>query len=226
MFSCEPSIEDFVQVNVFEQRLSKLRWPQNINDSSSWKEEWSKAFTTRYKQTINDSKTLTENLAAEAKNIKNRVLDTLNIETKNGYVHLLYEKFKNTLIHDMSEKEFADMYAQTVVYGLFSARCMDNTQEDFSAQEAIDCMPNTNPFLKGLLRECLENNKSKNGITFDELEINGVVELLKNTNSATKKLNNRKRVYTRINNKESVFVFPGGKEIIGQILFLQELTTV
>ena len=183
MFSCEPSIEDFVQVNVFEQRLSKLRWPQNINDSSSWKEEWSKAFTTRYKQTINDSKTLTENLAAEAKNIKNRVLDTLNIETKNGYVHLLYEKFKNTLIHDMSEKEFADMYAQTVVYGLFSARCMDNTQEDFSAQEAIDCMPNTNPFLKGLLRECLENNKSKNGISFDELEINGVVELLKNTNT-------------------------------------------
>ena len=53
-----------------------------------------------------------------------------------------------------------------------------------------------------------------------------IEKLLKNTNSATKKLNNRKRVYTRINNKESVFVFPGGKERICQILFLQELTTV
>lgn len=183
MFSCEPSIEDFVQVNNFENKLSKLRWPLNITDSSSWKAEWSKAFITRYKQIINDSKTLTENLAIEAKNIKDRVLDTLSVETKNGYVHLLYEKFKNTLIHDLSEKEFADMYAQTVVYGLFSARCMDSTQDDFSAQEAIDCMPSTNPFLKGLLRECLENKKSKNGISFDELEINSVVELLKNTNT-------------------------------------------
>ena len=113
-------------------------------------------------------------------NIKKIILDIFEVESPNGYVHLLYEKFRNTLIHDMTEVQFADMYAQTVVYGLFSARCMDKTQGNFSAEEAIDCIPNTNPFLKSLMKECLgsENNTK---LSFDELEISNVVELLRNT---------------------------------------------
>ena len=80
----------------------------------------------------------------------------------------------------MTIQQFADMYAQTVVYGLFSARCMDETQDDFSAGEAVECIPNTNPFLKSLMRECLgAQNNSK--LSFDELEIGNVVELLLHT---------------------------------------------
>ncbi len=40
-----------------------------------------------------------------------------------------------TLIHDMTETQVADMYARIVVYGLFSARCMNKSQDDFSAIE-------------------------------------------------------------------------------------------
>lgn len=180
MISCCPAVEDFTQIGVFENRLNNLKWPVNYLDHERWQSDWSSAFVTGYRQTIKDSSTLTVQLAAEAQEIKKRILDILDIETSNGYVHLLYEKFKNTLIHDMTESQFADMYAQTVVYGLFSARCMDKTQDDFSAAEAIELIPNTNPFLKSLMKECLgSQNDSK--LSFDELEIGNVVELLLHT---------------------------------------------
>lgn len=180
MISCCPSVEDFTQISVFENRLKNLKWPSNYVDHNKWQSDWSSAFVTGYKQTIKDSATLTYQLANEARDIKNRILEIFKVETSNGYVHLLYDKFRNTLIHDMSEAQFADMYAQTVVYGLFSARCMDKTQEDFSAAEAIELIPNTNPFLKSLMRDCLgAQNTSK--LSFDELEIGNIVDLLLHT---------------------------------------------
>ncbi len=182
MISCAPALEDFTQIKVFEDHISKLTWPKNAYDMDAWRREWSSAFTSVYKQVIHDSSTLTIRLAAEAQSIRNRILDILNVESKNGYVHLLYEKFKYTLIHDMTEQQFADMYAQTIVYGLFSARCMDRTQDDFSAAEAVDCIPNTNPFLQSLMRECL-GSENKTKLSFDELEISNVVDILVQTNT-------------------------------------------
>lgn len=180
MISCAPAMEDFTQIRTFEDRLKSLKWPMNYVDHKKWQADWSSAFTTGYKQTIRDASTLTVQLAVEAQGIRNRILEILEVESSNGYVHLLYGKFKDTLIHDMSETQFADMYAQTVVYGLFSARCMDETQDDFSAAEAVACIPNTNPFLKNLMRECLgSENNSK--LSFDELEIGNVVDLLMHT---------------------------------------------
>lgn len=180
MISCAPALEDLIQINVFEERLSSLSWPKNTSNIEAWRKAWSSAFISGYRQTIKDSSALTIQLAAEAQNIRNRILSILEVESSNGYVHLLYEKFKSTLLHDMTEDDFADMYAQTVVYGLFSARCMDETQDDFSAEEAVDCIPNTNPFLKCLMQECLSSqNNSK--LSFDELEISNVVDLLMHT---------------------------------------------
>lgn len=181
MISCEPAVEDFTQINIFEQRLAKLAWPCNPSDTEAWHDAWASAFTTRYRQTIQDSHTLTIRLAEEAQNIRDRILSTLEIETTNGYVHLLFEKFRNTLVHDMTELQFADMYAQTVVYGLFSARCMDQSQNDFNAAEAVECIPNTNPFLKGLLQECLGSNTARSKLSFDELEVGNIVDLLLHT---------------------------------------------
>lgn len=180
MISCASALEDFTQIKTFEDRLKSLKWPMNYIDHDKWQADWSSAFTTGYKQTIRDASTLTIQLAIEAQGIRNRILDILEVESPNGYVHLLYEKFRNTLIHDMTETQFADMYAQTVVYGLFSARCMDETQDDFSAAEAVECIPNTNPFLKHLMKECLgAENTGK--LSFDELEIGNVVDLLMHT---------------------------------------------
>lgn len=180
MIYCAPLVEDSTQITRFEVELGNLRWPVNVENTHKWHDDWSKAFTTGYHQTIHDVSELTQKLADEASRIRDRILDTMKVETVNGYIHQLYGKFKDILINDMTEIQFADMYAQTVVYGLFSARCMDKTQEDFSTEEAVECIPNTNPFLKSLMEECLgtrENSK----LSFDELEVGNVVDLLRHT---------------------------------------------
>ena len=155
---------------------------KDVTDTQAWYEQWSAAFVTAYHQVIRDSASLTVKLAAEAQAIRDRILDIYAVETHDGYVHKLFKDFKDNLIHDMTKQQFADMYAQTVVYGLFSARCMDKTQDSFNVKEAIACIPNTNPFLKRLMEECL-GEESERHLTFDELEVANVVEILTHTNT-------------------------------------------
>lgn len=182
MISCAPAVEDFTQIRTFEDRIGHLSWVKDVTDTQAWYEQWSATFVTAYHQVIRDSASLTVKLAAEAQAIRDRILDIYAVETHDGYVHKLFKDFKDNLIHDMTKQQFADMYAQTVVYGLFSARCMDKTQDSFNVREAIACIPNTNPFLKRLMEECLGEGSERH-LTFDELEVANVVEILTHTNT-------------------------------------------
>ena len=58
--------------------------------------------------------------------------------------------FRSLLIEDMPPRDFSDVYAQTVTYGLFAARFNDPSLENFSRQEAAELIPRTNPFLRRL----------------------------------------------------------------------------
>ncbi|MEI6449414.1 MAG: type ISP restriction/modification enzyme [Actinomycetes bacterium] len=58
------------------------------------------------------------------------------------------EGFRRVLIHDLGEEQFADMYAQTIAYGLFAARVNAPADEHFSRQHAAYDLPKTNPFLR------------------------------------------------------------------------------
>ena len=71
-------------------------------------------------------------------------------ERPNGPLHKLYDSFKRVLIHDLSVDDFADMYAQTIAYGLFAARCETDNTEEFSRQKAASLIPKTNPLLRDL----------------------------------------------------------------------------
>ena len=182
MISCAPAIEERTNIANFEESLSSLSWIDDENDTEKWYEQWSSVFVSGYREVIRTSHELTVKLAEKALKIKKQILDIYAVETERGYVHELFRDFKESLIHDLSKEQFADMYAQTVVYGLFSARCMDNTPEDFSVSEAVDCIPNTNPFLKSLMKDCLGEGKRRM-LTFDELEVSDVVDLLLHTNT-------------------------------------------
>src|SRR5450756_2438525 len=46
------------------------------------------------------------------------------------------EGFRRVLIHDLGEEQFADMYAQTIAYGLFAARVNAPADEHFSRKHA------------------------------------------------------------------------------------------
>jgi predicted helicase len=68
---------------------------------------------------------------------------------------------KKQLIHDMSIDDFADMYAQTLVYGLFIARFHDTSPDTFTRSEARDLVPASNPLLKHFFDHIA-------GVDFDE----------------------------------------------------------
>lgn len=176
----QPASEDTTQMSNFESKLAHLKMPADTSDADTWKAEWKRTFTAVYHQQITDSKKLAHELALLAQHTRDTIISTYNVETGLGYVHLLFKKFQDNLVHDLTVEQFADMYAQTIAYGLFSAKCMDNN-EHFDWKDAIDKIPNTNPFLKTLIKSCFEKDGG-NKIFFDELELAEIIKLLDNTN--------------------------------------------
>ena len=63
------------------------------------------------------------------------------------------EDFRNVLIHDITPKKFADIYAQTIAYGMFAARLHDTTPDDFTRAEAANLIPKSNPFLRKIFQQ-------------------------------------------------------------------------
>jgi hypothetical protein len=59
--------------------------------------------------------------------------------------------FQQMLIHDIDNKSFADIYSQTIAYGMFAARYHDSTLPTFSRMEAAELIPKSNPFLRKIL---------------------------------------------------------------------------
>lgn len=163
-----------------EQTLrDKLRWPQNEDDVDDWRKSWSSAFTLRPREVIRTSKELAIRLADLARLIRARVSQLLAIESEKGPLRKLLKAFQEALIHDLDEDGFADMYAQTIAYGLLTARV---SRPAGLIADNIHDLPNTNPFLKEQLEAFLTVGGRKGKIDFDELGVNEVVELLRNAN--------------------------------------------
>lgn len=106
-------------------------------------------------QPIKSSKVLAETLASKAKIIANILSKALEKKTskEDNELHVKLAAFKKFLVHDMSEEQFTDFYAQTIVYGLFVARIYDKTPDTFTLQEASELIPSINPFLKKIFKQ-------------------------------------------------------------------------
>ncbi len=94
---------------------------------------------------------LAELMAAKAAIIKDEI--DLALKADPGFRTGLggqYKSFKANLLPALEPGEFADIYAETITYGLFAARFHDDDLTTFSRAEALDKLPASNPFLKGL----------------------------------------------------------------------------
>ncbi len=112
-----------------------------------------KNFCLHVGQTIKSSKKLAEMMASKARLLADIIeLALTNDENKSEDSTLKDQMnaFKEILIHDISPKGFADVYAQTIAYGMFCARLHDPTLPTFSRQEAAELIPKSNPFLRKL----------------------------------------------------------------------------
>ncbi|MDD3808650.1 MAG: N-6 DNA methylase, partial [Candidatus Pacebacteria bacterium] len=112
-----------------------------------------KYFCTHIGQTITSSKQLAEMMANKARLLADIIEKALlsDEETQeNSTLKDQMNAFREILIHDITPKGFADVYAQTIAYGMFAARLHDTSLNSFSRQEASELIPKSNPFLRKL----------------------------------------------------------------------------
>ncbi len=93
-------------------------------------------------------------MARKARILANVIEVALNndlaTDNKDTALAAQYEFFLENLINDIKPQQFADVYAQTITYGMFAARYNDPTPDTFDRKEAAELIPKTNPFLRRL----------------------------------------------------------------------------
>ena len=112
-----------------------------------------KDFCNHQGQTIKNSKKLAEMMAGKARLLSDIIEKSLLSDEENEENSTLKDQllaFKEILIHDITLQAFADVYAQTIAYGMFAARLHDPSLGTFSRQEAAELIPKSNPFLRKL----------------------------------------------------------------------------
>ncbi len=139
-------------------------------------------FLAHQTEPVTTPKDLAERMARLTHIIRDIIITAFETEQASNLLKGWREAFAEVLIADLGQPErtadFADMVAQTLAYGLFSARVMDPTPGSFSRHEAQKLIPKSNPFLRRFFAK----------ITSVELDdepfasfVNDLVELLANT---------------------------------------------
>ena len=168
---------------VAEILRGRLRWPEDESDAEQWRNRWSSAFVLRHREVVNTSRELALRLAELATAIRSRVRTILEVETSSGPVTQLMGDLQKALVSELEPDDFADMYAQTVAYGLLSARI---AHPKTHGEDATLEIPLTNPFLRELMGAFMEAGGGTAGgaqvVDYDELGVNEVVDLLDQAN--------------------------------------------
>lgn len=133
------------------------------------------AFFKQKALTIGTAKELAQRMAGMTRIIRDLIVNTFEHEKEEGWLHNWLAAFRETLIPDLDEAQFADMFAQTLAYGLFAARVHTPPKKEFSREMAAYNLPKTNPFLRKLFSEIA-------GVDMPETidwAVDDIVELLK-----------------------------------------------
>ena len=115
-----------------------------------------KNFAETISQTIKSPTKLAQMMAGKAKLMADVIEKSLNYDDQEGKRSTIKSQmlsFQQMLIHDIDNKSFADIYSQTIAYGMFAARYHDPTLPTFSRMEAAELIPKSNPFLRKLFQD-------------------------------------------------------------------------
>ena len=147
-----------MEMQVFLSRLPEKGRMKPLRGAEDHLRQLFEVFLSARADGIADPIALAERLARMAQIIRDAIVVALEQEaaadseqeSDTGPLHAILEGFRQTLLHDITPEQFADMYAQTVCYGMFSARVNvpDSEADQFSRRTAAIDLPATNPFLR------------------------------------------------------------------------------
>ena len=109
------------------------------------------AFIDHEPDPISDPKALAEKMARKTTLLKIELQKNLSNKACEE-VHELYKLFEQTIMHGKPKDAFAELYAESITYGMFSARMNFPDGKEFSRSKMGKSLPKNNPFLRRLLR--------------------------------------------------------------------------
>lgn len=161
-------------------RLAELDGHGKIRALPEGEQQLSNLLTMFFEQpalTVGTAKELAGRMAGMTRNIRDLINETFahGSTSDKGWLQSWLNSFREVLIPDLDESQFADMFAQTLAYGLFAARVNTPAGKPFSREMAAYSLPKTNPFLRKLFAEFA-------GVDMPETfgwAVDDIVELLK-----------------------------------------------
>ena len=141
------------------QMNGRLRKNQGYKDAAYVVNLLSRFFVVS-KAKVRNPTELAQELAYRARYLRRLAVQQLGDEPEKGPLRNLFNTFKKTLIHDQTEDEFADAFAQTITYGLLTARWTGNddlaiSRERLTRMTALKYLPAASPFLNDLFKSAL-----------------------------------------------------------------------
>ena len=127
-----------------EERLPCLDWPDDESNLESWRARWRSGLTP-VGQAISDSARLADRMARTARDLRTQIEEALRCEDGSGPFTTLMGEIRTQLVSDVDASSFADMCAQTLVYGVLTSRMIN---EDFVTSPVFSTVPLANPFLE------------------------------------------------------------------------------
>ena len=164
-------LTNFIDFELYKdgERINTARITENTDDI--------KALLQRFLDhsiQIGTPEALAKYLARRTRELQTQIAITLTDETSETFS--IYEAFRETLLFTLTKADFADMYAQTLSYGLFAARCTLPNATHFSRLTATESLPQSNRFLTRLFRH-VAGMSSEQNVTYI---LDDIVTLLKN----------------------------------------------
>ncbi len=125
--------------------LPHLAWPDDPAAVDDWRSEWRAAFKLRHGEAIASAIRLAERMADTAQGLRREVAAALAAEKPDGPFNTLMGEVREQLVGSVTPATFADMCAQTLVYGVLTSRITDPAS--FGASPTLAAVPLSNPFL-------------------------------------------------------------------------------
>ncbi|HLG61753.1 MAG TPA: type ISP restriction/modification enzyme [Ktedonosporobacter sp.] len=113
-------------------------------------EDLLKSFLEHCAEPIRKPQELARRMARLTCMIRDIIINAFTAKEVSHDLRDLYAAFQEVLLPDLTQAAFADMFAQTLVYGLFAARYNHKGKKPFSRSDAAKEIPRTNPFLRRL----------------------------------------------------------------------------
>ena len=158
------NLDNFILTNFVEFRLyteGQLRATAQVADESMVAlETLLDRFLNAGPVPVATPEALAKHLARRTRELQTQIATTLTDE--NSDISQMFTAFREQLLAALTHDEFADMYAQTLVYGLFAARCTLPNGINFSRLTAYAALPPSNPFLRQLFHQVASPNLEEN----------------------------------------------------------------